>query len=97
MKRYFVYILSSGRGVLYTGVTNDLTRRVNQHRIESGGLTHHYRVGRLVYWEEPGDIRTAIARERQIKGWTRSRKLDLVRTANPSFRDLSDDLQDQHP
>ena len=90
-KRYFVYILSSDYGVLYTGVTNDLSRRLEEHRTGSTGFPARYRVKRLVYWEETEDIRSAIAREKQIKAWRRSRKLELVRTTNPSFRDLGED------
>jgi len=62
-KRYFVYILSSDYGVLYTGVTNDLSRRLEEHRTGSTGFPARYRVKRLVYWEETEDIRSAIARE----------------------------------
>jgi len=90
-KRYFVYILTSDHGVLYTGVTNDLSRRLREHQSGSGGFTARYRVKRLVFWEETGDVHTAIAREKQIKAWRRSKKLELIRSTNPSFRDLGQD------
>jgi putative endonuclease len=94
MKRrtYFVYILSNNHGVLYVGVTNDLRRRIHQHRTgESLGFTSRYHVGRLLYWEDTPDIRCAIAREKEIKSWRREKKLALIRTVNPRFRDLAED------
>jgi putative endonuclease len=91
-RHYFVYILSSKHGTLYTGVTNDLARRIEEHRSGSGGFTGPYGVTRLVYWEETKSIRAALEREKQIKAWRRSKKLELIRSANPTFRDLSQDL-----
>ena len=88
-RTYFVYILCSATGTLYTGVTKDLELRVAQHRLGQGGhFTSKYRVHRLVYWEETSDVYEAIAREKQIKGWKRLRKLALIRTANPKMEDL---------
>jgi putative endonuclease len=90
MKQYFVYIMSSDSGTLYTGVTNDLQRRVYQHKhklIE--GFTSQYDVNRLVYFESCGDIRDAIQREKQIKGWRRSKKIALIEEMNPKWEDLS--------
>lgn len=89
--RYFVYMLnSSSRRALYTGVTNALVIRVNEHM--SGGnaksFTVQYRAFRLVYYEEFDDVRAAIAREKQIKGWTRAKKNALVASMNPKWRDL---------
>ena len=89
-RSYFVYILSSDRGVLYIGVTSDLQRRLAEHqqgRVE--GFTSRYRVHRLVYFEETRDIRSALAREKQIKSWRREKKLALIREANPRFQDLA--------
>ena len=92
MRIYYVYILASRSRVLYIGVTNDLTRRVNEHkRGLNAGFTSTYRVTRLVYFEEFGDIRDAIAREKAIKGWTRSRKTSLVEERNPTWEDLAKD------
>jgi putative endonuclease len=87
---YYVYIMSSGRRTLYVGVTGDLQRRVRQHRhklIE--GFTKRYNVTHLVYLESMHDVRDAIAREKQIKTWSRSKKVALVRSQNPKWNDLA--------
>jgi putative endonuclease len=90
---YHVYILSSASGVLYTGVTNHLERRVTEHKRElCAGFTERYKVTRLVYFEGFGDVRDAISREKQIKRWRREKKLALIRGTNPKFRDLSEDF-----
>ena len=90
---YNVYILASANGVLYTGVTNSLERRVLQHKKELlAGFTKRYGVKRLVYFEGFSDVRDAIRREKQIKGWRREKRLALIRTMNPTFRDLSKDF-----
>jgi putative endonuclease len=87
---YWIYILASDRnGTLYVGVTNDLYRRIMEHR--EGlvpGFTKRYGVRRLVYFEEHGDIEAAIAREKSIKRWKRAWKLQLIEQANPQWRDL---------
>ena len=94
-KAYYVYILTNRSGTVYTGVTNDLMRRLEEHRAGSAdSFTSRYKLDRLVYFEETSDVRDAIAREKQIKGWTRKRKLELIRTLNPRWRDLSDDWSD---
>ena len=91
-KSYYVYILSSNTGTLYTGVTNNLLRRMDEHkRGKLEGFTKKYKVNRLIYFEETTDNYAALEREKQIKGWTRKKKLDLVRTLNPKFEDLSED------
>ena len=88
---YCTYIMASRSRVLYTGVTNDLARRVDEHKQGFvAGFTRKYRVTRLVYFEEFADIRDAIAREKEIKGWKRSRKLKLVETRNPTWADLAE-------
>ena len=87
---YYVYILSNATRTLYVGVTNDLVRRVYQHkqkRIE--GFTKKYNVEWLVYYEQTGDIREAITREKQIKAWRREKKVELVDVMNPEWKDLS--------
>lgn len=90
MRTFYVYILASRSRVLYVGVTNDLARRVNEHKQGSvPGFTTRYRVTRLVYFEEFADIRDAIAREKEIKGWVRSRKVRLIGSRNPTWEDLS--------
>jgi len=87
---YFVYILANGKRMLYIGVTNDLQRRVHEHRQKQiPGYTQHYNIARLVYFETTLNSRAAIAREKQIKGWTRDKKLALIETSNPQWADLS--------
>ena len=88
--RYWVYIMvSSSLSTMYIGVTNDLGRRVFEHRIGKGSeFAKKYRVTRLVYAEEFEQIEEAIAREKQLKGWKRIRKNELVRAANPSWSEL---------
>ena len=91
MKAYFVYIMTNkGRSVLYTGLTNSLMRRVWQHRKgEISGFTRRYNANRLVYYEQFNDVRNALAREKQIKGWTRRKKEDLIATKNPKWTDFA--------
>src|SRR5258705_141139 len=87
MRAYYVYIMASRSRVLYTGVTNDLARRVHEHKQGLiAGFTSAYRITRLVYFEEFTDIRDAIAREKQIKGWVRARKIRLIEECNPTMR-----------
>jgi putative endonuclease len=88
----YVYIMTNRSRTLYTGVTSNLQERVFQHKNKLvAGFTSKYRIDRLVYFEETPDIRDAIAREKQIKGWTRARKLALIESMNPDWRDLSAD------
>jgi putative endonuclease len=93
-RRFFVYILASRyKGTLYIGVTNDLSRRVGEHR--GGfvpGFTRKYKIHTLVYFEEYGSILEARARERTLKRWRRDWKISLVDAANPTWRDLTPDL-----
>ena len=98
-KRGYVYLLASQRnGTLYTGVTHDLLRRVWQHREGlTGGFTKRYHVHRLVYYEVFPDVREAIHRERRIKRWRRAWKLDLIEKANPTWKDLYEELADVNP
>ena len=92
MKTYYVYILSSRRRTLYTGVTSDLRRRVYQHRFKVlDGFTKRYNVTVLVYFETTNDVCAAIAREKQIKKWSRSKRIALIRSANPGWKDLAAD------
>jgi putative endonuclease len=81
MKTYYVYIMSSGRRALYVGVTNDLERRVHEHREKL--------LEGFVSFESFTDVHAAIAREKQIKGWSRSKKLALIRSRNPDWKDLA--------
>ena len=88
----YTYILASKtRGTLYIGVTNNLLRRVHEHRQKLvGGFTKRYNVSKLVYYEVTENIESAIVREKQIKGWLRSKKLALVESMNPEWDDLSE-------
>ena len=82
---------SKKNGTIYTGVTNNLDRRVNEHKQKlTGGFTSKYNVNHLVYYEEFNDINLAIAREKQIKGWLRKKKTTLIESMNPGWNDLSD-------
>jgi putative endonuclease len=89
MRTFYVYIMASRSRVLYVGVTNDLVRRTNEHKRGLSGFTSRYRVTRLVYFEVFVDIRDAIAREKEIKGWVRIRKTRLIDSRNPTWEDLS--------
>ncbi len=97
MKDYFVYILASGRnGTLYVGVTNDLGRRVGEHKEKCvPGFTRRYGVGILVWYEVHSDINAAIEREKQIKGWNRAWKVRLIEKTNPVWNDLAASLMRQ--
>ncbi len=89
----FVYILASASGVLYIGVTSDLTSRTLEHRGKRyESFTKKYHVNKLVYWERHPNIIRAIAREKQLKGWLRKKKVALIESQNPKWRDLADDV-----
>ncbi|MCI6730629.1 MAG: GIY-YIG nuclease family protein [Candidatus Faecousia sp.] len=92
MKQYYVYIMTNkSNRVLYTGVTNDLLRRVYEHKNHLvPGFTSKYKIHKLVYYETTNDINAAISYEKQIKGWTRCKKNTLIEGMNPQWRDLSD-------
>jgi putative endonuclease len=91
--RYYVYMMASLTGTLYVGVTNSIYQRVTQHREGlSDGFTKKYGVNRLVYFEVFQYVDNAIAREKQIKGWSRAKKVALIEPVNPSWRDLSKDF-----
>ena len=94
MASYYVYIMASRRnGTLYVGVTNNLIRRVYQHRTGAvEGFTKKHDVKRLVYFEETSDVRSALQREKNIKHWSRAWKLALIEEANPDWEDLYDKL-----
>ena len=87
---YYIYMLTDNRNkVLYIGVTNDLVRRVGEHREEKiEGFTRKYHLHKLVYCEEWNDIDQAIRREKQLKGWNRAKKEALIRTINPLWEEL---------
>ena len=89
-RQYYIYIMTNHTNtVLYTGVTNDLIRRVYEHKQETTlGFTQRYHVTKLVYYEACQDVTAAIAREKQIKGGSRQAKLNLIETVNPQWQDL---------
>jgi putative endonuclease len=90
VKTYYVYIMTNNTRTLYTGVTSNLERRVLQHKRKLlSGFTREYNINRLVYYETFGDVRAAIRREKQIKGWLRAKKVALIVAGNPAWRDLS--------
>ena len=93
-KQYSVYILTNKtHSVLYIGVTNDLKRRVYEHKNKLvDGFTKRYNVDKLVYYEEGGEVTGAIAREKQLKAGTRLKKIQLIQSMNPEWRDLYEDL-----
>lgn len=95
-RTYCVYILASRSRNLYTGVTNNLERRMIEHR--DGlvpGFTSRYRISRLVHFEQFGDIRVAIAREKEIKAWRREKKIWLIERQNPKWEDLAEKLVEE--
>jgi len=94
-RTYYIYILTNKSGTLYTGVTGNLKRRVWQHKTkEVKGFTRKYNIDKLIYYETFGDVWSAIAREKQIKGWVRRRKLELIGSMNAEWRDLSEGWYD---
>jgi putative endonuclease len=83
-------------GTLYTGITSDLEKRVYQHKQKlADGFTKRYNVDRLVYYEETTDIEVALEREKEIKGWRRSKKISLIESINPTWKDLAEDWFDE--
>jgi len=90
MKEYYVYILTNKSRTLYTGVTGDIENRVYQHKHEQGSIfTSKYKINQLVYYESLASVLDAIAREKQIKGWLRVKKIALIESMNPNWEDLS--------
>lgn len=90
MRQYCVYILTNKKyGTLYVGVTNNLIRRVHEHKNDlSPGFTKRYQLHLLVHYEQTADVRSAIAREKQLKNWRRQWKIDLIHKSNPAWKDL---------
>ena len=92
---YYVYILSnSNKNVIYTGVTNNLPRRIYEHKmhLDKGSFTSRYNVENLVYYESTPNVEAAIAREKQIKSWNRNRKNKLIESMNPNWVDLYESI-----
>ena len=93
MNEYFVYIMSNKSRTLYTGVTNNLVRRVIEHQMKLiPGFTKRYNLTKLVYFESTNDVNSAIAREKELKGWVRRKKVALIHSVNPEWKDLSTDF-----
>ncbi len=92
MKEYSVYITTNNTGTLYVGMTGDLPHRMDQHKAKTfPGFTNKYWVDKLVYFEMTSDPIAAISREKQLKGWRRSKKISLIESMNPGWLDLSID------
>lgn len=93
LNTYYVYMMTNkANKVLYTGVTNNLERRLWEHKNKQiEGFTSRYNATKLVYFEQTSDINSAIGREKQIKGWLRAKKNNLIESVNPDWKDLSDD------
>ncbi|MFQ5663006.1 MAG: GIY-YIG nuclease family protein [Terriglobia bacterium] len=91
-KTYYVYILSNSSRMLYTGVTNNLRRRILEHKQKLiKGFTKKYSLTRVVYYETTTDVRAAIARKKHIQGWLRAKKIELIEPVNPTWKDLAAD------
>ena len=87
---YYVYVMANASGTLYTGMTNDIRRRVMEHKEGSiEGFTKKYKINRLLFYEEFGTAIEAIETEKQIKGWKRQKKIELINRQNPMWEDLS--------
>jgi putative endonuclease len=95
MHEYYVYIMSNKSRMIYTGVTNDLERRVHEHKTKLiPGFTSHYGLDKLIFYESTNDVTAAIEREKEIKGWVRRKKTALINSINPEWKDLSKDWYD---
>jgi len=94
---YFVYIMTNRSKILYVGVTNNLVRRVREHKTGIvSGFTGIYKLDRLAYFERFEDVHNAIEREKRIKGWRRIKKIALIVSMNPSWEDLSEEWYEHH-
>jgi putative endonuclease len=97
-KHYVVYIIASKTRILYTGITSDLHKRVFEHKNDLiPGFTSRYRVHRLVHYEKFTNVSSAITREKQIKGWSRGKKIELIEFENPLWEDLAEHWYDDVP
>lgn len=96
-KTYFVYIMTNRSKTLYTGITNNLIRRVKEYKLGIGSIfASKYKLDRLVYFERFEDVHNAIEREKEIKGWLRIRKIALIVSVNPAWKDLSAEWFERH-
>ncbi len=94
LKSYYVYILTNFTNtILYIGVTNDLVKRIYEHKNKlAKGFSNKYNLSKLVYYEETNDVNAAIAREKQLKNWHKEWKINLIKKMNPNFKDLSEEF-----
>lgn len=91
-RQFYVYILTNKTGTLYVGITNNIKKRIHQHKRKAAdGFTSKYNIDRLLYYENFSDAYSAIAREKTIKGWVRNKKVELINSLNPGWNDLSED------
>lgn len=91
---YYVYIVASLSRTIYVGMTNELPRRIQQHKQKLlGGFTARYSVDRLVYFEHTTDVNAAIAREKQVKSWSRKKRVALIEEHNPAWNDLAEEMR----
>ena len=98
MKQYFVYIMTNNSKTLYIGVTNDLQRRIYEHKNKLlEGFTKRYNITKLVYYETTNSIESAIKREKQLKNWKRAWKIELIESMNKNWDDLSEEWFDTIP
>jgi putative endonuclease len=89
-RRYYVYMITNGKRTLYVGMTNDLERRIYEHKYKLvDGFTKKYNITWIVYYEEASTAETAVTREKQIKRWTRQKKVDLIESTNPKWKDMA--------
>jgi putative endonuclease len=93
MRSYYVYILANNGKMIYTGITSNLEKRIYEHKNHLiNGYTKKYDINKLVYFEETNDVHAAIGREKQIKGWVRQKKIALIESVNPQWRDLAETI-----
>ncbi|MBN1302643.1 MAG: GIY-YIG nuclease family protein [Melioribacteraceae bacterium] len=93
MKQYYIYIMTNKSKTLYIGMTNNLIRRVYEHKNKSAdGFTKKYNLTKLVYYEQTMNVHSAIRREKQLKNWHRQWKINLIESVNPEWNDLSGEL-----
>jgi len=94
-KYYYIYIIASASGTLYTGITNNLERRIWEHKQNLiDDFSKKYNCHKLIYYESTPDVRSAINREKQIKNWRREKKCNLIKSINPTWKDLSIEMFD---
>ncbi len=89
---YYVYILTNKSNTLYVGVTNNIDRRIHEHSTKTNHFTSKYNINKLIYYQEFNQVLDAINAEKKIKGWTRKKKIQLIKSINPEFKNLLDGI-----